>query len=468
MQKRVDNKQVSFIFSIILILLVLSISQVFALVGHTASQITGGALGSGNYTYSDSIFVMNNIGVNTTLPHAALDVNGTAVVNKFYTAGNNTRNTGDAQAADIVIGSSAVGGIRHNGNIMFWTLAGAGNILADDSSGARTLHLQEWSSSSDGVTLPFNAGGTSYFSGNVGIGTTNPGVKLTTQGTNGAPATSGSAQTFGGFRIENQANNYVLDFGINGGNPWLQSYTDKTNLATYSGILLNPNGGNVGIGTTSPSQKLDVFDGNNHVTIGEGGNGAIIRLNSTGNYVQQISFASNSVDGVKLRGSGYGLAIQGVAPYLNIGYADAAYNVPLVVNGTVAINRTTAVSGYILAVNGQICETDTSLSACSSDARLKYNIKPIASGLDIIMKLKPKTFSFSPDGQIQGGLIAQDLQVSNPDWVVYKDDGYMTYNDHDFIKFSTVRAIQELKQENDVLKSELCKKDPTYSFCKKK
>ena len=94
-------------------------------------------------------------------------------------------------------------------------------------------------------------------SGNIGIGTANPGVKLTTQGINGAPSTSGTAQSFGGLRIENQANSFVLDFGINGGNSWLQA-TDKSNLATFASLLLNPNGGNVGIGTMNPTYQLQL------------------------------------------------------------------------------------------------------------------------------------------------------------------------------------------------------------------
>ena len=52
----------------------------------------------------------------------------------------------------------------------------------------------------------------------------------------------------------------AMDMGTDGDASWLQS-TDRNNLATVNPLLLNPNGGNVGIGTMSPVSKLDVNGG---------------------------------------------------------------------------------------------------------------------------------------------------------------------------------------------------------------
>ncbi len=51
----------------------------------------------------------------------------------------------------------------------------------------------------------------------------------------------------------------VIDFGFGGpsGAGWIQS-TSSANLGTNFDLLLNPNGGNVGIGTAAPTDKLSV------------------------------------------------------------------------------------------------------------------------------------------------------------------------------------------------------------------
>ena len=50
----------------------------------------------------------------------------------------------------------------------------------------------------------------------------------------------------------------VMDIGGNGGSgSWIQ-VTESGNLAANYKLLLNPNGGNVGIGTTSPGGKLTI------------------------------------------------------------------------------------------------------------------------------------------------------------------------------------------------------------------
>jgi hypothetical protein len=84
----------------------------------------------------------------------------------------------------------------------------------------------------------------------LGIGTT-PSLPLHVNSTtSGLPVTSGTTQTNGVFRLSSSATSGIIDFGMNGSNPWIQA-TDYTGLNNNYNLLLNPNGGNVGIGTSS-------------------------------------------------------------------------------------------------------------------------------------------------------------------------------------------------------------------------
>ena len=91
-----------------------------------------------------------------------------------------------------------------------------------------------------------------------GIGTTTPVNKLQVETATADPATTGAA-TNGNFRLSGTAGSHVLDFGLSSSSTysWLQARS-KSAYGTNYNLALNPNGGNVGIGTTAPTTKLYV------------------------------------------------------------------------------------------------------------------------------------------------------------------------------------------------------------------
>jgi hypothetical protein len=129
---------------------------------------------------------------------------------------------------------------------------------ADSNRAIAHLNLIQYDGNelTDGLTIyQPNTGSSGATSGtNIGIGTTSPSTKLQISGGNSStPATAL-------FSIQKNEEGYGLFSGVLGsGVSWMQSAT-KTQ-STYYGLSLQPNGGNVGIGTTTPSNTLDVNGG---------------------------------------------------------------------------------------------------------------------------------------------------------------------------------------------------------------
>ena len=114
------------------------------------------------------------------------------------------------------------------------------------------------------------------------------GIKLfSNSGVNAAPVTSGTTQTGGALRLRG-ANNAVLDMGLNSVYTWIQA-TDKANLAMKYYLTLNPNGGNVGIGTMLPAAALHVDTAAN-VTMGLGA--PLIKVGGDNSWAGNGSFYS--------------------------------------------------------------------------------------------------------------------------------------------------------------------------------
>jgi len=205
-----------------------------------------------------------NIGIATTIPIYTLDVSGTIRGERYRGINSLLLNTYATvnPASNVFLYSQA-------NDRDSWIYLDS----ADTSSNWGIYHRQIDSAVSN---LPANAigfigGGTStlqsyisltngsaYFAGNVGIGTASPLQKFQVDGTVGNPALGGTTQT-GIARISNTTDNACLDVGIRaaGSGAWLQS-TDETDLSVYYPLLLNPNGGNVGVGTSAPLTVLDV------------------------------------------------------------------------------------------------------------------------------------------------------------------------------------------------------------------
>ncbi len=185
----------------------------------------------------------------------------------FFTAAVNDDNGSEAMRIDnsgnVGIGTTTpdsylgvASKLAVNGALNVGTSANIGTIMLGGTN--------VFTATNSPLSLSINSGGFTNVlipQGKVGINRTTPAMRLDIAGTNGFPANSGTAPT-GALRLNaigGTSVGAVLDFGTDNssGSSWLQA-TDSSNLATNYALLLNPNGGNVGIGVTNPSFKLDV------------------------------------------------------------------------------------------------------------------------------------------------------------------------------------------------------------------
>jgi hypothetical protein len=219
-----------------------------------------------------------NVGMGTANPNTALEVNGTISASNLYVTGT----TGTVSATNGYFGvvsattyygdgsnltgisASAINGLnidRITSGTTNLVANGTTNIISITTNGVNTSYFNtNGVLTAPGISATANLTSVTslYASGNVGVGTNAPSLKVDIVGTSGAPANTGTAAN-GAVRLEGTLNN-VLDMGLTNASPnggWI-SVSDKTDLSVHYPLLLNPVGGNVGIGIINPSSKLEV------------------------------------------------------------------------------------------------------------------------------------------------------------------------------------------------------------------
>jgi hypothetical protein len=272
----------------------------------------------------------------------------------------------------------------------------------------------------------------------------------------------------------------IVNFTTTGNTILGDASTDTLNVG--NGGLVKDASGNVGIGTSSPSQRLQIFtSGANWTTIraqngtssfdfAQDPNGEGL-VNQTGSYA--IRFATNGTERMRIDSSGnllvgttttaYGTisgkfitasSTSGSAGLFYTGFAGDVSTSALNI-GKFDNNTTTSQIFMKFGVNnsgsgsGQINANGSSAAAFGSfsDRRLKENIVDLPSQLDNIMALRTVEFDYieSEGGGHQIGFIAQEVQEIYPDLVGEREDGMLTLTDLNKNDARLIKAIQEMK-----------------------
>jgi hypothetical protein len=190
-----------------------------------------------------------NVGIGTTNPQAKFQVDGTSgFANRLRVSG---AAVGSSASYDIVMGNDPQ-----------WA-AGIKGYVPAGQPGIDRVFLGFYTTTFSGALQSRVERLTITDKGNVGIGTVTPDLAQHVVGGMGWPAYTGTAQT-GVLRLQGTGSSGVLDFSVNGGSGASLQVTNRTDLSLKYPLVFNPNGGNVGIGTTAPSATLHTVSANNN------------------------------------------------------------------------------------------------------------------------------------------------------------------------------------------------------------
>jgi len=369
-------------------------------------------------------FVIDNggsIGIGTTSPDAKLDVNG-AVITRGNLGFINYATQSEAYYTKI--------GTQYNYNESF--------VIEHKQQKIMTY------SDSDGLGLALNGAGLIRFmngsnermrisgNGNVGIGTTNPRTKLNVKG---ASSEGGGVLTLENSTTSTGIADYVGKIQFYGNDSGtgasgirasidanIQGYNGETDLvfstapasgANTEAMRIDQNG-NVGIGTTSPQAKLHVSGGSSIETT------LIVGAEGTGSDKSARVFLNEGEGGVSnSKDYGFSLAYDGQgAQYGGLSanqFGILRHNNSAVGGAVMVMNRTNNNTTFTGTVTG----TNFILS---SDERLKKNIEEVDNKS---IKADWKTFELKTEkGQKRYGVIAQELEKTNPEFVREDTQGF--------------------------------------------
>ena len=332
-----------------------------------------------NNTEKVRLLTNGNVGIGITSPNALLHVSAPSTT------------------APSLTWNSVAGQILRN----------EGSELAIGLSNASPFpfYLQARTNANTGRDLSINPLG-----GNVGIGTTSPVYRLDVEGD-----------------VEFGAATSNLEFIQNGTTFEIRHHDPGV---AWNNISLNPYGGNVGIGTAAPQEKLHIngLANTTFIKMTDGTRFLDIKL---GNSFQ----SHNNNDGIVY------FEVGGTETYMFGGnvFPDA--------NG----GRDLGSSAYrwreIFAANGTIN---------TSDLRLKKDIQTFAYGLNQVMQMNPVSFLWKDGGEGRKlGFIAQELQQLVPEVIsVGKDENKTLGVFYSDLIPVLVKAIQEQHQQVENLKAQ--------------
>ena len=235
-----------------------------------------------------------------------------------------------------------------------------------------------------------------------------------------------------------------------------------------SGQIYKDASGNVGIGTSAPTAKVQIYTNGAPAASGNMTTGMAIAA-GPGSYA--INIGADATAGYTWLNSAYINSSNTASPMVFM--TGASERMRIDSSGNLLVGYTSSNGSYKLQVNSQIFATSSTIA--TSDANYKTNVMPLSGALDIVQKLNPVSFSWKKHAVHNFdtatptvGFLAQEVQtaLSSQTYVnsIVKESE-VTLPDETKEKFLGIaegnmialltKAIQELSAKNDALEARL-------------
>jgi hypothetical protein len=423
--------------------------------------ITPAKIASGDFYFdTDTLYIdatNNRVGIGTSSPAYKLDVVGN--VNGSVTSAVQNSNAGTSGFARFL-------SIADAGNAQF----GMTSSTYTDITGATDSMLLNANSASGGIAFALDGVLKMKLdsSGNVGIGTTSPSYLLDVESVSGTdnilnvrnPSSSWGEYALARFQTDSKDTRFI-DIGYYRGLAESERAFIINGQSSNRLFTILEASGNVGIGTDSPTEKLDVNGGaviKGSLTNAAGTGSALrmqhfsniseisslepgvawrelrlnaseqtfyiaggerMRIDASGNVrigTTGIAFSSGEKTSIiNSAASGQGLGIKTItatAQCLGLWNAD---------NGGTRKFVDFAVSSGGAGVGSITSNGSTTAYNTTSDARLK-DVTGSARGLEVINALNPVAFNWKADGRADEGLLAQEVLEIVPNAVTGSEE----------------------------------------------
>jgi hypothetical protein len=435
-----------------------------------------------------------DLGIGASTPDTKLDVRGE--ISLSYSASNGLRFYNQDRSNWSSIGNDTATG-SSNANLVFRTSAGTALTIAANRN------------------TTFATAAT--FSSSVSIGGANQDYQLDVKRTSTGDSTFDSIANFykastNATQLLIRAKNGLIDLAgsyiVGGGGPQTAlSFSVSPSGGSPTEAMRITSGGNVGIGTSSPDKalvvggvstltatstptaialdnsyfnnstqtgdalKLYILRGGVNIGLGAGNIGdfniwcdGLTRFYNGGNERMRIRSGGSvgigtvGQDSVKLEVKGGGTGSTNYAVLFTDSSANDLFYARtdgLISTGLKSLSPTNNTTGA--AANVWINTIDGTLGRSTSSIKYKKNVQDYTKGLAEVMQLRPVSYngkSQIDEGKTFAGLIAEEVhELGLMEFVQYAEDGTPDALAYTHMMAIVIKAIQELKQEIDILKN---------------